>query len=452
MSTPALRVSVAQLAEAPLTFQQQWLWSLLQKYVDWKCMIAYGFRLLGPLDVPVLQRSLAEVIRRHASLRTKIVVIAGAPKQQIQDPGEEPLDCIVVVGASSAEVEENARRHFSEFSDLKIDPRVDPLLHIKLLKLNEHEHWLLLGVHRLTGDCFSIDQVLPELWSLYGNVLQGATTLAADPPQYSDYAIHQQQAHPEWVRKHDAYWQRRLAGALSLQWPIDDGAAAVPRGILGRMNGLFGETLSTGLRELARRRRALLASVVLTVFVGTLYRICRQRDFIVPCFVAGRQSEHKAVVGYFSHILFLRMELTGSETFSQLLSYASNEFFKALSHQDFGAMALNEPHLLEGTFFQWMTWHPDEGAPHVVPSAQQDMPLTIERVSLVDFAENVTAIPPGMVDVEVTFFDTPRGIYASGVYRADLFSPRTMELFIANLRAAAKDFLYNPEAQVAASS
>jgi non-ribosomal peptide synthetase component F len=215
------------------------------------------------------------------------------------------------------------------------------------------------------------------------------------------------------------------------------------------MNSLFGDTLSEQLRELARRERALLATVMLAVYVAVLYRCCNQRDFIVPFFVAGRQSEHKSVVGYFSHILYLRMQLTGGETFRELMSYVGNEFFRALSHQDFGRMATQEPRLLEGTFFQWITWHPDDALSLPLPETQGSRELTVERVAVVDFAENLTAIPPGMVDVEVTFFDTAKGIYASGVYRADLFTADTMERFMGNLRSAAERFVSNLHAPLA---
>ena len=214
------------------------------------------------------------------------------------------------------------------------------------------------------------------------------------------------------------------------------------------MNILFGEDLSTEVQEFARRARTLAATVMLAIYATALCRHCGQKDFVVPCFVAGRQSEHKSVVGYFSHILYVGVQLAGTETFNDLLRYVANEFFRALSHQDFGQMAIRESRLLSGTFFQWLTWHPEEV--YTVPGAadQDERDLVVERVSMVDFAENLTAIPPGMVDVELTFFDTSEGIYASGVYRADLFTQAAMDRFMHELRSTAQECVRHPDVRV----
>jgi hypothetical protein len=314
----------------------------------------------------------------------------------------------------------------------------------KLLRLGEREHWLLLAAHRLVADCFSVDQLLPELWGSYA---QGGVVASSNPRQYRDYAIWQHDAREQWMTRHQGYWEKKLASARNVQWPTDASASA-PQGTLGRMNILFCEGLSAQLQEFSRRARTLAATVMLSIYVTALARYCNQKDFVVPCFVAGRQSEHKSVVGYFSHILYVRVQLAGTETFQDLLGYVANEFFRALSHQDFGQMAIHESRLLTGTFFQWLTWHPEDA--YTVPTAagQDENGLVVERVSVVDFAENLTAIPPGMVDVELTFFDTSQGIYASGVYRADLFTQATMDRFMHQLRTIAAECLQDPDARV----
>jgi hypothetical protein len=216
------------------------------------------------------------------------------------------------------------------------------------------------------------------------------------------------------------------------------------------MKCLFGPQLSGELREAARRAQTLSAMFMLTIYVAVLVRWCKQKDLVVPFNVAGRQSEHKYVIGYFSHILYLRLKLTGSETFQQLLGAVSNEFYRALSHQDYGTMATKQPGLLEGTFFQWISWHKTDVAGKAPPEEVKPDALTAERFSFREFGEGLTAIPPGLVDVEVTFFDTDEGIYALGVYRADRFSGDAMEEFIQELRSAAKEFVQNRDALVAA--
>ena len=427
--------------QLPLTFQQQWLWGLLQRFNDWNCAVAYAFRLQGELSVPTLQKSLQEVVRRHGSLRTRIVTVDGAPKQETEDPRAGHFDVTPVEGRSAPEVEEGALRIFAEFADQKADPKVGPLLGVRLLKLSDREHWLLLGLHRLTADCFSSDQIFRELWSAYRAFLQNQPPpFQAEPAQYGEYAIWQHSTAREWAKKHDAYWRERLVGARSLEWPPDPSVDATARAGNARMSALFGEDLSNGLRDLARRSRALLGTVMLAVYVATLWQWCRQKDFVIPFNIAGRQAEHRHVVGYFSHVLYLRMQLTGEETFSELLGRVSNEFFRALTHQDFGRIALQVPQLLTGTYFQWVTWHAEE-ANAELPKPDAGLNLAVERIPLGNFGEDISALPPGTIDVDLTFFDTPTGIYAAGWYRADRFSGAAMDRFLADLRSTADHFI-----------
>jgi Condensation domain len=434
----------------PLTFQQRWLWSLLGKYNDWNCTVAHAFRLKGGLNSQLLQKSLAEVIRRHGSLRTRIVTVGGVAIQQVDDPGTCHLDIAPVADVSEMPVDIDGRQLLERFAAAKLDLAAGPLVRVTLVELADRQHLLLLAFHRLIADCSSIDQVFRELWLLYGEFLHDRPpSLPTSPAQYVDYAAWQVEADPDWRTRHQAYWERRLAGATHLRWPVDKCVAANACGSVGRMSCLFGEALSVGLRELARSARTLSAAAMLAVYVAVLWRWCKQSDFVLPFKIAGRQSDHKSVVGYFTHILYLRMELTGGETLSELLRYVGNEFFQALSHQDFGKMATQAPQLLAGAFFQWVTWRPDYASRLSVPPTTGIPELTVERTSCADLGGELTAIPPGMVDVEVTFFDTPQGIHASGVYRADVFTSSTMSRFMDDLRAMAEQFVRNSQAPIA---
>src|SRR5262249_45039827 len=97
-----------------------------------------------------------------------------------------------VAGASKSDIDVNARQVLAALPHLKVDPGIGPLLQVRLLKLADQEHWLVLTLHRLIGDCFSADQVFRELWSVYRELVAGRTpALAVDPPQYADYALWQ---------------------------------------------------------------------------------------------------------------------------------------------------------------------------------------------------------------------------------------------------------------------
>ena len=435
--------------QLPLTFQQQWLWTLIQRHSGWRCVLTYVLRLSGSLKVDVLQMSLEEIIRRHGALRTRFVCVDGVAMQQIEEPRACRLDVLPVSGASKADIDASSRRALEAFADQKIDPTGEALLNFGLFRLGDREHLLVLTIHRLITDCVSVDLLFREIWLLYESFAQdgGAPAPVMVPTQYSDYAQWQQQTYPEWLRRHEAYWKEHLDGVPALRWPAQKGTAGAQRGTLGRMKCLFGAALSTELREGARQSQTLAAMYMLAIYVAVLSRWCGQRDFVVPFNVAGRQSEHKNVVGYFSHLLYLRLTLTGRETFLELLGVVSNEFFRALCHQDFGTIATRLPELSAGTFFQWISWHQDDVSGKSVREVPGD--LTAERFSFREFGEGLTAIPPGMVDVEVSFFDTDEGIHALGVYRADLFTAEAMERFIQELRSAAAEFVRDRHASIA---
>jgi Condensation domain len=419
----------------PLTFQQQWLWDAICANESWQCAAARAFRLPGLLDVPLLQQCLQEVVWRHGALRMQIAALNGV-SQEIREPEEYPLEITTIEGTCSAEIASNAQRCFEDVCDRKMNRSVEPLWNGRLLKLSEHEHWLVLAMHRLIGDCVSIEQTYRETKVLYSDRLQGRLTVLKPPAQYGDYTLWQQQTAGEWVKRHEPYWNRHLAGAAPLQWPTDTDLAATAPGILGKARCSFGSTLSAGLLDLARAIRTLPAVPMMAIYAAVLWRWCQQEDFVLPLNTAGRPTEYKSAIGYFSYALCLRVHITGAETFRDLVSRIGNEFFTCMSHQDFGRIARQRPELLSGTLFQWVTWHPEE--------------TLEERVCVREFGEGLTVVPPGMTALEVTAFDTATGLYAFGSYRTDCFTAQDMERFMADLHRAAEVFVHNPDACIAA--
>ena len=420
----------------PLSFQQEWLWDAIQANPSWQCAPARAFRLQGPLNITLLQQCLQEVTRNHDALRTHIVALDGAVKQEIRDPPESLLERVRVTGTSTAQIVSNARRCVEDLGDRVLNPAVDPLWSARLLELNESEHWLVVVMHRLIGDCVSIDQLYHETRLLYSEWLQGLPSPLKPPAQYGDYTAWQQQACVDWSRRHEPYWKKQLAEAAPVQWPAETSLAPAPPGSLGKVSCSFGKTLSAGLQDLARAARTLAAVPMFAIYAAVLWRWCRQSDFVLPLNTTGRPSAYKSAIGYFSYVLYLRLRITGEETFKELVSRVGNELFSSLAHPDFGRLARQHPELLSGALFQWVTLQPDE-APD-------------ERVDVREFAEGQTIVPPGMTAIEVTAFDTTDGLRAFGSYRVDRFAAQTMEQFMEDLRWAAEIFVRNPDARIAA--
>lgn len=430
----------------PLTTQQRWLWSLHWEHLGWNCVFTYQSRVSGKLNYEHLRGSLREVLRRHSSLRTRIILSDGIPQQAIEEHDFCPLEIVAVNGTSREETEEQAQHLVDEIARRKKDLAQAPLIKIIALMLADQEHLLVLSFHHLIMDCFSVEMFFSELWSLYGKSLKGEPfTSQAMPPQYKDYTLWQRDSHANWLKAHAAYWDKRLAGATPVRWPMKLPESQVKQGVLGRMRGCLGNQLSAQIRDAAKSARTLSAVAMLTIYVATLFRWCRQIDFVVPFNVSGRQSEHRRIIGYFSHIAYLRIQVTGGETFAELLRYVGDEFFRALLHADFGAQAIEHPRLLSGTFAQWITWNTEN-----TPQAINDIDdLAVEPFTAREFGEGLTAVPPGVVDVEVSFFDTPQGTHVRGVYRADRFTAATMQRFMAELRSAAEHFAADTTACIA---
>jgi Condensation domain len=420
----------------PLTFQQQWLWDLLRQNPGWQCVLGYAYRVSGVLETAKLRGSIEAVIGRHGALRTRVGSAGGELWQEMDALGAFELSIVDVRGADGA----TAQRLAMEFTDQPIDPAVGPPVQFCLFRLRSNEHILALRVHRVMADCFAVDQMLEEVWVQYAQSTKGLR-LQEPAPQYSEYAIRQRASHPEWRSKHAAYWQERLQDAPLLRWPGIEYPLRTEPTAIAKTHFSFGTVLSAGLHDMAKRSRTLTANAMLAVYVAALARWCNQRDLVLPFNVAGRQSAHRHIVGYFSHVLYLRLKLTGSETYRDLLRLVSDEFFRSLMHQDFGLMATRNPGHLTGTFFQWISWNHDE-VPVSVP--QNEAGLRIERVPMREFSEGITAIPPGFAAMELTVFDTPRGIECHGMYRNDLFTPSIMTRFMDDLCLGAEDFIRDP--------
>lgn len=422
--------------DLPLTFQQEWLWDAVRANEIWQVTAARAFRLSGSLDVQLLQQCLREICLEHDALRTRIVSLDGSVRQQIHGCQECALDCITIAGTSNDQIAENARRCFEDVCDRRINLDVEPFWNARLLELSAHEHWLVLAMHRLIGDCGALEQIYRELKPLYGARLQGRPSALKPSAQYSNYTAWQHQTSGEWTRRHEPYWLRHLDGATPVRWQVDTDFTVIPPGVLGKAQCSFGRTCSADLLDLARTIRTLPAVPMMAIYAAILWRWCGQEDFVLPLNTAGRPTEYKSAIGLFSYALYLRLHITGHETFRELVSQVGNEFFSSLSHQDFGRNACQRPELLSGTVFQWVTLYPEE-----TPD---------ELVAIREFGEGMTIVPPGMTALEVSVFDTASGLHAFGSYRADLFKAKTMERFMAELGWAAELFIHNPDTRIAA--
>ena len=450
MSEKELRHVVAQCDAAttgPLAFQQQFYLDIHLPGNTWNISDVIALLISGELSIEILQRCFQELVQRHELLRTRIVSVDGVHKQHIDEYRVYHLQNVNFADVRESDVEKKARatRFIEELLNTRCDLGVGPLFGVRLVKLAERENVLILSMHHVIYDVCSLELMFRELWLLYSEFIQGRPSpLHPLQARYADYVVWQEQMERAWVDKHGSYWNWRLASATGVRWPIVGRVDGIKRGTVEIKELEFGKAVSAGLCDFARRARSLLSMVMLTMYVAVLARWCGQTDFIVATTISGRdRAEHELVFGYFAHIVYLRMQLMGNETFIDLVGGVTQEFYRTLLHKDFGRLAAQVPELLAGTLFQWIPGQPD--GPFMPPVATK-LDLKVEP-----FPFKPAIYFPDIYNIAIWFGDSRNGICGGVGYRTDVFTADLIDRFVSDLRLTVEQAVRNPYACVAAA-
>ncbi len=339
-ATPAGGISPrpAGLATLPLSFAQQRLWFLDRLDGGNPAYhVPIPVRLRGALDVGALHASLLAVIGRHEVLRTTFDEAAGQPFQVIHARASLPWAEADLRGLGEAG-EEESRLAVSVAARRPFDLRAGPLLRGLLLRLDEREHVLLLTIHHVVFDGWSISLLIRELDALYRAALAGeAAHLPPLPIQYADFALWQRQW--EAAGGLDAqlgYWRRQLAGVDELlPLPTDRPRPAVQTHAGATRSGRLEPELAHRLRRLARAQGTTLFVVLLAAFQGLLHRLTGSPAIAVGTPIANRnQVETDGVIGFFVNTLVMRAEVSGDLRFRELVARVREVALGAYAHQD----------------------------------------------------------------------------------------------------------------------
>ena len=323
---------------APPSFAQQRLWLLDRLYPDEAIYNEpQAFRLRGPLDRDALRRALNEIVCRHEALRTRFAVDDARLVQVIAPALDVPLDVEDLRTLAETERDAEARRIAQAERRARFDLAQGPLLRVRLLCLREGEHWLLLTMHHIATDGWSVGVLWRELAVLYAAFHAGQPSpLPALAAQYADYAVRQREGlKGEALERALAYWKRTLAGMHTLELPTDRPrpATASHRGDVVGFE--IDADLTRRLKELARRERATLFMTLLAAFQVLLHRYSGQEDVAVGVPVAGRSApEVEPLIGFFVNMLVMRGDLSGQPGFDALLGRVRQQALDAYEHQE----------------------------------------------------------------------------------------------------------------------
>ena len=342
---------------AALTFQERFYWAIHNKDSGLYRLDPFSFLITGELDREYLQRSVDALINRHEVLRTRFSMVDGGLRHRVDERVECPVVIKEVGDTGQSKATECAEQFIQEVADRTHDLSVGPLFNVALIKLTGREQILVFGIHHLLFDAVTIDILFREFWLRYAQFILGyEPKVQRVSVRYAEYRLWQEKTHRLWVERHRHYWVSRLSGGAAIEWPgVVKNATGHQQECVSAVERSFGETLSAEVHSSARRLRTSVSLELLAAYAAVISQLNHQRDFIVGTMWNGRDhAEHSDIAGYLAHPLYLRVQMSGEETFRQLLENVSTEFRNALVHKDFGGVCTETMDLFGGTLFQWM--------------------------------------------------------------------------------------------------
>jgi len=324
---------------APLSPAQQRLWFLEQLEPGNPFYnSAVAVRLEGELQVPALQQTLNEIVRRHEVLRTSFARVNGEPVQLVHEAEGVALTVVELSEWAEVEREAEVRRQAAAAAATAFSLSSWPLLRVKLLRLGETEHVVLLTMHHIVSDAWSMGIFINEVAVLYAAYAKGQQSpLAELELQYSDYAQWQRDwLQGEVLEQQLRYWRQQLSGRLPLlELPADGERPAQPSYRGSRYSFSLERELSERLKQLSQEAGATLYMTLLAGFQTLLYRYTGETDVVVGSVVANRsRAEVEGLIGFFVNTLVLRVDLSGEPSFREVLRRVREVCLGAYAHQE----------------------------------------------------------------------------------------------------------------------
>jgi amino acid adenylation domain-containing protein len=322
-----------------LSFAQQRLWFLDQYQPDRSVYnVSSALWLKGRLDLDAIKQSIAEVVRRHESLRTTFANVNGEPLQVIAPAISDCLTVIDLRDRAENEREDQARRLASGEARRPFDLEQGPLFRATLLRLDEADHILVLLMHHIVSDGWSMGVLHRELSILYQAFSRSQPfLLEALPIQYADYALWQRQWLQGQVLESElSYWTKQLQEVPAiLDLPRDHPRPSVQSYRGARQSIQLSRELAQRLKALSQKEGVTLFMTLLAAFSALLYRYTGQTDIVVGSPIAGRnRTEIEGLIGFFVNTLVLRSDLSGNPTFRELLRRVRKTSLEAYEHQE----------------------------------------------------------------------------------------------------------------------
>ena len=332
-------VPVSRDGQIPLSLTQQRMWVLQQLEPHSTAFnISVGIRLAGHLNQAALGQALAAIIARHEVLRMTIPTKDGQPVQSISEARGSVLP-VVDTGELPEESRQIERTRLTrEEQEVWFNLETDPLMRAVLIRITRDEHLLLITLHHIVADGWSMRIVVKECRTFYEAFSQGRpASLTELPVQYADFAVWQRETiTAEFLAELLPYWKHHLSGcAPLLELPADWPRPSVQTYRGSRKSFLLSDDLSGHLKNLSQRQGTTLFMTLMAAFNILLHRYTGQVDVVIGAPIAGRNHRGtEELIGFFVNTLVLRTDLSGDPTFTDLLARVRGVALEAYDHQD----------------------------------------------------------------------------------------------------------------------
>ncbi|WP_447980424.1 amino acid adenylation domain-containing protein [Candidatus Nitrospira bockiana] len=427
----------------PLSFAQQRLWFLAQlEPAGASYNVPAAVRLTGALDRAALEHAFTEIVRRHEVLRATFPLLDGQPAQVIAPAQPVHLSIVDLGHLPEAEREAAVQRLAKEEARRPFDLMNGPLLRAGLLRLGEREHVLLLTLHHIVADGWSMNVLAKELAALYAASGEGRPpALPSLSIQYADYARWQREWLGGSVREVQlAYWRRRLAGAPPvLELPTDRPRPAVQTSRGAQYAFVLPGALAERVAELSREQGVTLFMTLLAAFSVLLSRYTGQTDLCVGTPIANRtRVELEGLIGCFVNTLVLRTDLSGNPRVTELLARVREGVLGAQAHQD-----LPFEQLVEAL----------EPVREVSHSPLFQVMLTLQapaHLELQGLEARLLNLDPGTAKFDLSLDVTPEAeaLACTLEYNADLFDEDTVRRMAGHVLALLQGITASPAARL----
>ncbi|MDZ8055345.1 MAG: non-ribosomal peptide synthetase [Aulosira sp. ZfuVER01] len=429
------------------SFAQQRLWFLNQLVPGNPFYnVPTALRLSGSLNFTALQQTFNEIVRRHETLRTTFVMAEGQLLQVIAPTLTIPLPVIDLRNFESQEREQQAQRLATVEAQHSFNLNTGPLLRLTLLQLDAAEYILLLNLHHIVADGWSIGVLIRELGALYKAFVENKPSpLPELTIQYADFAEWQR----EWLQQVGtngctpletqlAYWKQQLDGVSLLNLATDKLRPAVSTYQGAKQFIELPQYLTHKLEQLSQQTGVTLFMTLLAAFGTLLYRYTQQEDIAVGTPIANRnRSEIEGLIGFFVNSLVLRTDFSGNPTFRELLQRVREVTLAAYNHQELPFEKLVE----ELQQQRDLSRHPLFG---VVFSLQntpiQALELPGLRLSQFDFDSKTAKL-----DLEFHLWQDLESLKGEVVYSTDLFDDITITRMLGHFQTLLESIVANSE-------